>query len=191
MHQFPCLLSAFPACLITNTPYVAFVHSRLTEVFDWYINNFSIYKRLLKFYFQNAYKIITLNYGSIELNTKYFDTDRDKYRVLKNSITFSEYVSNTEVNSINNFMIISRIAAEKIIPIQNGIKCFIEYANTCENFNGQLAIYGDGTEENINRVKRYIEENNTNNYTIFIGNLSIKFKILGKIFEITQLKEKG
>ena len=169
IHQFPCLLSAFPACLITNTPYVGFVHSRLTEVFDWYINNFSIYKRLLKFFFENAYKIITLNYNSIELNTKYFDLDKSKYKVLKNSITFDEYISETEVKNINNFMIITRIAAEKIIPIQNGIKCFIDYANTFENFDGKLAIYGDGTEENIDKVKKYIEENNTNNYNIYLA----------------------
>lgn len=181
IHQFPCLLSAFPACLITNTPYVGFVHSRLTEVFDWYINNFSIYKRLLKFFFENAYKIITLNYGSIELNTKYFGLHREKYRVLKNSITFSEYVSHTEVANINNFMVISRIAEEKIIPIQNGIKCFIEYANTIENFNGMLAIYGDGTEENIEKVKKYIEENNVNNYNIFLA---------GKTNEVAKEMEK-
>jgi len=169
IHQFPCLLSAFPACLITNTPYVAFVHSRLTEVFDWFKNTFSIYKRLLKFYFENAYKIITLNYGSIELNTNYFGIDKEKYRVLKNSITFNEYISHTQVNNINNFMIISRIAPEKIIPIQNGIKCFIEYAKTCENFRGHLAIYGDGTEENIDIIKQYIQENNTNNYNIYLA----------------------
>ena len=181
IHQFPCLLSAFPACIITNIPYIAFIHSRLTEVFDWYINNFSIYKTLFNFYFHNAYKIITLNYGSIELNTQYFNTKKEKYRVLKNSITFSEYVSNIEVNNINNFMIISRIAAEKIIPIQNGIKCFIEYAKTCENFNGKLGIYGDGTEENINKIKKYIEENNTNRYNIFFA---------GKTNEVAKEMEK-
>ena len=126
IHQFPCLLSAFPACIITNTPYLAFVHSRLTNDFDWYINTFSLYKRLFKFYFDNAYKIITLNYGAIELNTKYFNTNKEKYKVLKNSISFNEYISNTEVIDINNFMVISRIAPEKIIPIQNGIKLFIE-----------------------------------------------------------------
>lgn len=169
IHQYPCLLSAFPACIITNTPYLAFVHSRLTNDYDWYINTFSLYKRLFKFYFDNAYKIITLNYGSIELNTKYFNTDKEKYKVLKNSISFNEYISNTEVSDINNFMVISRIAPEKIIPIQNGIKLFIEYANSCENFEGKLAIYGDGEQKYIEVIKKYIEENNTNNYNIFLA----------------------
>lgn len=169
IHQFPCLLSAFIACLVTNTPYVAFVHSRLTEVYDWYIDNFKIYKRLFKIYFDNAYKIITLNYGSIDLNVQYFNTDREKYKVLKNSIAFNEYISNTEVNGINKFMIISRIAPEKIVSIQNGIKFFIEYANTCENFDGQLAIYGDGAEESIDTIKKYIKEYNINNYNIFLA----------------------
>lgn len=169
IHQLPCVLNVLTACLITNTPYIAFVHSRLTEVYDWYINNFSIYKRLLKFYFENAYKIITLNHASIELNAKYFNIDKEKYKVLKNSIVFDEYVSNTEVTSVKKFMIISRIAPEKIIPIQNGIKCFIEYANTFEQFDGQLAIYGDGNEENIEKIKKYIEENNSNNYNISLA----------------------
>ena len=181
IHQFPCLLSAFPACLITNTPYVAFVHSRLTEVFDWYINTFSIYKRLFKFYFENAYKIITLNYGSIELNSNYFNIDKSKYKVLKNSITFGEYISETEVKEIKNFMIISRIASEKIASIQNGIKCFIDYAKTCENFEGQLAIYGDGPEENMEQIRKYIDEKNVEKYNIFLA---------GKTNEVAKEMEK-
>lgn len=169
IHQFPCILSAFPACIITGTPYVAFVHSRLTDVFDWYISNYSIYKRLFKFYFENAYKIITINNGAIQLNSKYFNINENKYKILKNSIAFSEYVPNTKINNINNFMIISRIAEEKIVSIQNGINFFINYANTCEHFNGKLAIYGDGTEENIKQIKDYIQEHNTNKYNIFLA----------------------
>ena len=125
IHQFPCLLNAFIACIITKRPYLAFVHSRLTEVFDWYISQFPLYKRLFKFYFDNAYKIITLNYGSIELNSKYFDIPKENYAVLKNSIYFKEYITQNQVKQINNFMIISRIAPEKIISIQNGINFFI------------------------------------------------------------------
>lgn len=181
IHQFPCLLSAFTAALITNTPYLAFVHSRLTEAYDWYIANFSIYKKLFKFYFDNAYKIITLNYGSIEINTNYFNTDKEKYKVLKNSIAFNEYVSNTTVENTNNFMIISRIAPEKIVSIQNGIKLFIEYANRCENFQGKLAIYGDGPEESVGVIQKYIEKNNFNNYNIYFA---------GKTNEVAKEMEK-
>ncbi|MBO5477946.1 MAG: glycosyltransferase [Clostridia bacterium] len=169
IHQYPCLLSALPACLITNTPYVAFVHSRLTDIYDWYKNCFSLYKRLLKVFFDNAYKIVTLNYSSIDLNAKYFNIDKEKYRVLKNSIYLDEYAANTEVTDVKNFIIISRIAEEKLISIQNGINFFIEYANSCENFDGKLAIYGDGSEETINKVKKYIAEHNTNNYNISLA----------------------
>lgn len=169
IHQFPCLLNAFIACIITKRPYLAFVHSRLTEVFDWYISQFPLYKRLFKFYFDNAYKIITLNYGSIELNSKYFDIPKENYAVLKNSIYFKEYISQKQVKQINNFMIISRIAPEKIISIQNGINFFIQYANLNNNFDGKLVIYGDGDEQSIATIKKYIEENNINNYSIFLA----------------------
>ena len=169
IHQYPCLLSVFPACIITNTPYVPFIHATITDVFDWYINTFSIYKRLLKLYFENAYKIMTINYGSIDTHSKYFDIDKSKYKVLRNSILFDEYISKTEIQQVKKFMIITRIAPEKIISIQNGIKCFIEYANTFQDFDGELAIYGDGTEENVDIVKRYIAENNTNNHNIYLA----------------------
>ena len=169
IHQFPCLLNAFIACIITKRPYLAFVHSRLTEVFDWYISQFPLYKRLFKFYFDNAYKIITLNYGSIELNSKYFDIPKENYAVLKNSIYFKEYISQKQVKQINNFMIISRIAPEKIISIQNGINFFIQYANLNNNFDGKLVIYGNGDEQSIATIKKYIEENNINNYSIFLA----------------------
>lgn len=169
IHQFPCLLNAFIASIITKKPYIAFVHSRLTEVYDWYILNFPLYKRLFKFYFDNAYKIITINYGSIELNAKYFNISKDKYSVLKNSIYFEEYTPNTQVKEVKNFMIISRIAPEKIVSIQNGINFFIKYANANDNFNGKLAIYGDGNEQSITAIKKYIQENNINNYNIFFA----------------------
>lgn len=169
IHQFPCLLNAFIACIITKRPYLAFVHSRLTEVFDWYISQFPLYKRLFKFYFDNAYKIITLNYGSIELNSKYFDIPKENYAVLKNSIYFKEYITQNQVKQINNFMIISRIAPEKIISIQNGINFFIQYANSNNNFDGKLVIYGDGDEKSIATVKKYIEDNNINSYSIFLA----------------------
>lgn len=166
IHQFPCLLNAFIASIITKIPYIAFVHSRLTEVYDWYISNFPLYKRLFKFYFDNAYKIITLNYGSIDLNAKYFNIPKEKYAVLKNSIYFKEYISNTQVNTINNFMLISRIAPEKLISIQCGINFFIQYANSIENFSGKLVIYGDGDEQSVITIKNYIQEKNINNYNI-------------------------
>lgn len=169
IHQFPCLLNAFIACIITKRPYLAFVHSRLTEVFDWYISQFPLYKRLFKFYFDNAYKIITLNYGSIELNSKYFDILKENYAVFKNSIYFKEYITQNQVKQINNFMIISRIAPEKIISIQNGINFFIQYANSNNNFDGKLVIYGDGDEQSIATVKKYIEDNNINSYSIFLA----------------------
>lgn len=169
IHQFPCLLSALPACLITKTPYVAFVHCRLADVYDWFINTFSIYKRLMKLFFDKAYRIVTLNHGSIEVNSNYFDINKEKYRVLKNSIYLNEYNSNIEITEINNFMIISRIAEEKIVPIQNGINLFIEYANSCKDFKGKLAIYGDGTEEHIKKIQEYIEEHNTYNYNIYLA----------------------
>ena len=169
IHQFPCLLNAFIACIITKRPYLALVHSRLTEVFDWYISQFPLYKRLFKFYFDNAYKIITLNYGSIELNSKYFDIPKENYAVLKNSIYFKEYITQNQVKQINNFMIISRIAPEKIISIQNGINFFIQYANSNNNFDGKLVIYGDGDEKSIATVKKYIEDNNINSYSIFLA----------------------
>ena len=169
IHQFPCLLNAFIACIITKRPYLAFVHSRLTEVFDWYISQFSLYKRLFKFYFDNAYKIITVNRGAIDLNAKYFDIPKENYAVLKNSIYFKEYISQKQVKQINNFMIISRIAPEKIISIQNGINFFIQYANLNNNFDGKLVIYGNGDEQSIATIKKYIEENNINNYSIFLA----------------------
>ena len=67
INQIPCILSVLPACIIKNIPYIAYVHNAKKTIkndeknmFDWYERQFPVYKKLLKFYYNHAYKVVSI-----------------------------------------------------------------------------------------------------------------------------------
>ena len=164
IHQLPCMLTVWYACAAINIPYVAYIHTSLTDIYDWYCNSYPIYKSLLQKFFSNAFKIVAISNDAINNHSKYFNINKDKYILKKNSINFDLYKTNKKVEKVEKFMLISRIAIEKEISIKNGIDFFIDYASTVNNSELSLDVWGDGPQ--IEEIQRYVAEKNINSYSI-------------------------
>ena len=48
IHQFDCINTVFPACIKKNIPYVAYTHTGITGVYDWFINSYTCYKNMFE-----------------------------------------------------------------------------------------------------------------------------------------------
>lgn len=146
IHKLECILSVFPACILSNTPYIAYLHMGIPNTYDWYLGNLNITHSFLRAYFCNAYKIIGITDQAIDENRKLFNIEKDKYILIPNSIDFNEFCSNnTEQKSFNNLLFISRLDKDKGSGIQNAINFFIEYKQF--NSDASMDIVGDGTEK--------------------------------------------
>ena len=182
IHQFPCILSAFLACIKLKIPYVSYIHvGLLTEkdnVYDWFEKNFSIYKVAFKLFFENAYKIIAITEYAADYNSQRYNIDKKKYIVINNSINFDLYNQNNLKNNNDNnylingkfkaFLLITRISNEKLTSIKNAIDFYISYCDKTNIIDAQLNILGDG--DKINEVKDYINKINKKQYSIiFLG----------------------
>ncbi len=161
IHQFPCILQVWYACALLKIPYVAYLHSGTKDIYEWYEKNHSLYNSLLKTFFENSYKIIAVSKGGADSNKEYYNLDEKKYIILKNSINFNQYKSKIEVKQIKRFIILARIAPEKMTSIKNGIELFTKYQDYSNDNDIVLDIYGDGPEEE--NLKKYISEINSDN----------------------------
>ena len=167
-HHFPCLIYVGLAAIITNTPYNVFIHAETIDVYNWFINNYDIYRILLKMLVRNAYKIVAITNKAADNNKQYFDiTDNSKYIIEKNSLNFDQYVVKREVQEINNFLIVSRLAEGKITSVKNGIDLFIEYAKEHTDKELKLEIVGDGSLRK--ELEDYVKEKNSQNLNIFFA----------------------
>lgn len=160
IEQFPCILSVVPACIISKVPYVAYSHAGTEEVFEWYMNTFNLYEDVFKFFFQNAYKVVTITEASKKNLIDLFKLNEKQIVVNKNSIDFFELeeIKLKPVNSIQNMLIVSRISKEKVTSIKNAIELFFEYSSKVGNT--KLTIIGDG--ECRCEIEEYIRNYNTN-----------------------------
>ena len=95
IHQFPCILSAFKACIDLKIPYVAYIHVGLLtkeeNVYDWYEKTYSVYNIAFKMFFENAYKIVAITDYAAEYNMKRYKIAKEKYIIICNSINFDLY----------------------------------------------------------------------------------------------------
>lgn len=158
INQFPCILYALPACYITNTPYVAYIHAATKmikndeyNVFDWYENTFDFYKELFPLYFKNAIKIISISEKAADYVKNKYSITNEKFIIYHNSINFDMYKSNEKSNNRKKFLLISRLSNEKIKSIQNTIDLFKAY----ENNEKSLDIVGDGEQRKL--IEDYID----------------------------------
>lgn len=159
IHQFDCINTVFPACIIKDIPYVAYVHTGITGVYDWFENCFPGYKTMFELYFKGAEKIIPITEEAQKENQAKYKISDDKYFIIKNSINFEENICDQSQipTEIKNFLIISRLSHEKVLSVKNSILIFKEYYN--RNKNARLTILGDGDyREEIEKETKDIKE---------------------------------
>lgn len=181
INQLPCLLSVLPACIIKNIPYIAYVHESLFTIqedehntINWFENNFEIYKDLLKFYYNNAYKIIAISEDAKKYIKNRYKIDSNKLIVMHNSIDLDKYKSTRDIKEKNNFILISRISESKLQSIKNGIDIFDEY----ESDSKKLIIVGDG--DKLEETKKYANSKNSGDKINFIGQQNDIIKLINE-----------
>ncbi len=174
IHQYPCLLSVLPAVINNNIPYVAYVHSIVDGVFKWFIDHYEIYNDLFKVYFKYSSKIITITNSVKEKLNDLFEINENNCVVINNCIDIENINVLSEVEKINNFLIISRLSEEKETSIKNGIKLFEKYR--IKKPDSVLNIVGDGAIRT--ELERFVSENNLNSCVKFIGATDNVFKYI-------------
>ncbi len=175
INQFPILLSVLPACLIKKVPFVAYMHIGISyigedhnNVFDYYENNFPIFRSAFKLLFKYANKIICITQSVQDYIIKRYKISNNDCKVLPNSINFNTYKTSREVKELNKFLIISRLSKEKEISIFNAIDLYVEFCKYKNNSSCKLDIVGTGNS--LENIKKYIKSNEYENYNInFLG----------------------
>lgn len=174
IHQVDCVTSVFSACLLTNTPYVAYVHHGITGVYDVELQIGNMSKAFQTLYYKMAYKIITIQESSKKENMERFELDESKYEVIPNCIDFNEFKSNSTID-LNNVLLISRFEKDKKNGVINGLTWFAEYKKI--NPEAKLTIIGDGSQ------KETVEEQ--------IKSLGINCEMLGSRNDVKDIIEQN
>lgn len=174
VHQFPCIPYVLYACVITNIPYISYVHTSYeafkdesnNNIYNWYINNFPIYKKMFELFFNNADAIIAITNFVKKYLINRFKLNSEKIKVIPNSINFDIFSNDiNKFNTIQKVMLISRLAKEKIQAIFYAIDFYIKLTNTSDK-ECSLIILGDGDKRK--EVEEYLASRNVKNYK-FIG----------------------
>lgn len=174
IHQIDCVSSVFSACMLTKTPYVAYVHHGILGVYDWELKWGNMSNNFLKLYYKFAYKIITINEQSKEENKERFSIEDRRYEIIPNCIDFENFKTDKDID-INKVMLLSRLEVDKGNGILNGLKFFKEYKSI--NPEAELIIVGGGSLEET--VKKQIKD------------LDIKCNMLGIRNDIKELMEQN
>ena len=174
IHQIDCVSSVFSACMLTKTPYVAYVHHGILGVYDWELKWGNMSNNFLKLYYKFAYKIITINEQSKEENKERFSIEDRRYEVIPNCIDFENFKTDKDID-INKVMLLSRLEVDKGNGILNGLKFFKEYKSI--NPEAELIIVGGGSLEKT--VKKQIKD------------LGIECNMLGIRNDIKELMEQN
>lgn len=176
IHQFDCISAVFPACIIKNVPYVAYTHTGITGVYDWFENSYVCYKEMFKLYFKCAKKIISITEQAKQENQNKYKIEDEKYIIMRNSINFdNELLQETYIpNKTERFLITSRFSSEKMISIKNSILIFKKYYE--QDKNAKLTIVGDGEcrqtlEKEVEDIKQAVE---------FLGERNDVMKIIAR-----------
>ncbi|MBP3707027.1 MAG: glycosyltransferase family 4 protein [Clostridia bacterium] len=159
VHQFDCICYAYPACVYSKVPYVAYVHTGILGVYDFYDKCFISYRYLFKLYFESAEKIIAITSQSKEEVIERYKIKQDKIKIINNSIDFNKLLAGHAPIKINNLVIVSRLAEEKMTSIINGINIFRAYLE--KNSEARLIVVGDGlcrskVEECVSDINEYV-----------------------------------
>lgn len=181
INQFSAMNIIMSACLLTNTPYVVYLHMASGIIYDennngynYFEKQFITYKKSFEILFKYAHKIIAITEKIKDYTAKRYNIDKNKMVVIHNSICFDEFKTNNQVQNIKNVFLISRLSKEKEKSVLNGIKL---YKKLKEKMDVKLTIAGDGP------IRSEIEE--------FIKNNDIKdVKFLGSISNVKEVMDK-
>lgn len=174
INQIPEIGAIMPACILTNTPYVGYLHMGIAtvqdnslNVFDYFEKQYINYKELFKMFFRNASKIIATTEYVKNYTSKRYNFDKRKVLVKPNPIDITEFNSTRKVKSINKLLYVSRLSEEKKTSIINALDLYKSFKE--ENPQATLSIAGDGPERAS--IESYIKENNIQDIT-FLGSIS-------------------
>lgn len=143
INQYPCILSVFPACILANIPYVAYSHVNISGVYDWFENTFDLYEDLFECYFKQASKIVAITQEAKDEIIARYKIAEDKFVIRNNSMYFADTRREPQpVETIKNFLIVSRLSQEKETFIKNGIDLFLAYSKN--HVEAKLTIIGEG-----------------------------------------------
>lgn len=180
VNQLPEVNYIYPACLIENIPYVAYLHfqsgaiqNNENNVYDYFEKNYSTYKERLKVFWKYAYKIVAITKEVRDYTIQRYNLQKEKCIVIPNSINFLNFESVRSVTKMEKIVLVSRLDSEKETSILNGIKLYKELRKYTENI--RLTVVGDGNirkkiEQDIagkdditfvgptTNVKKYLEE---------------------------------
>lgn len=174
IHQYPCLLSVLPAAIKNDVPYVAYVHSIVDRVFEWFIDHYEIYNDLFKVYFKYSSKIIAITNTVKERLNNLYEMTKYNCIVINNCIDIENINVLSKVDEISNFLIVSRLSEEKEISIKNGIKLFKRYREKKQGCI--LNIVGDGIIRT--KLEKFVNENNLSSCVNFVGATNDVFKYI-------------
>ena len=157
INQFPCILSAMPASIFSNVPYIAYSHVDIDNIFDWFLNTFEIYNYIFEVYFQNAYKIITIKEEAKNKLIERFHVPKEKIGIIYNSIDYEtvDHIRKEEKNQKRKILLISRLSNDKKDSIYNGINLFKAYKEEIKE--ASLDIIGTGDIQS--ELEAYVKNN--------------------------------
>ena len=153
IHQIDCVASVLSACILTNTPYIAYVHHGITGVYDDELQMGNMGRNFQTLYYKMASKIIAIQEASKKENMERFKLEENKYKVIPNCVDFLEFNSKSPIN-LNKVLLISRFEKDKKNGVINGLRWFLEYKKL--NSKAELTIVGDGSQRQ--KVEEQIKE---------------------------------
>jgi len=182
INQFPIMNILMPACILSNTPYVVYLHMAsgiindpVHNAYNYFEKQFVSYNKCFKMLFKYATSIVAITEAIKNHTAERYGIDKKKIIVRPNAIDLSEFTTKKKVTQIKKVFIISRISIEKKNVIINAIKLYKKLKEQDPEIT--LSIAGDGN------LKPDIEE--------YIKNQKIKdVTMLGNISNVKEVMEK-
>ena len=174
INQFPFMTVLMPACILTNTPYVAYLHMAagiindpVHNAYDYFERQFITYKKVYEMFFDNATKIVAITKTIKNHTAQRYKINKSKIIVRPNAIDLKYYSTKEKVTKIKKVFLISRISIEKKNVIINAIKLYQKLKE--KNNEITLTIAGDGNLKQD--IEKYIVDNKIKDVK-FLGNIS-------------------
>ena len=188
IHSSECIPYVFPLCVHYNIPYVAYIHGGYKEVYEWYINNYYIFKIYFPLYFKNAYKNVSITNKAKDNIIEMFKLESDENFVINpNSIDFNNVLeNNSEKNNKTKLLILSRLSKEKEQSIINAIDFYKKYVQVLPE--ASLSIVGTGNAED--EIKEYVNKLDLDEKVEFLGESNDIYSII-KDYDIVLAMGRG
>ncbi len=178
-NSFQSMNVVMPACLITNTPYVAYTHmseSVIEDEYKFFEEHYETYEDNIKLFYKYADKIIAITPKTKDFIEKKFNIiDKNKVMYMRNSISIEDFKPKSTVKRINDILIISRLEELKYKSVLDGINLYKELYK--DNNEMTLTIAGDGNAKE--KLEEYVKRERINNVK-FLGSISNVKEVMEK-----------